>query len=62
MELMVALALAGILVSAALGAYGNGLRDYSRTLASYSSMFDSKVHEMQKSIRELRGCPNATRL
>ena len=62
MELLVALALAGILVSFALGAYGNGRRDYSRALASYSSMFDAKSQELQKSIRGLRGCSNANRL
>ncbi|WP_290723088.1 MULTISPECIES: prepilin-type N-terminal cleavage/methylation domain-containing protein [unclassified Fibrobacter] len=62
MELMVALALAGVLVSLSLGAYGKGLRDYAYALSSHSLMFDAKVREMQKSIRELRGCPDANRL
>ena len=62
MELMVALVLAGILVSVALGAYGNGLRAYFHALSSYSRVFDEKSLELKKSIRDLRGCSNAKRL
>lgn len=62
MELMVALALAGILVSVALGAYGNGARAYFHALSSYSRVFDEKSLELKKSIRDLRGCSNAKRL
>jgi prepilin-type N-terminal cleavage/methylation domain-containing protein len=62
MELMVALVLAGILVSVALGAYGNGARAYFHALSSYSRVFDEKFLELKKSIRDLRGCSNAKRL
>lgn len=62
MELIVALALAGILVSVALGAYGNGARAYFHALSSYSRVFDEKSLELKKSIRDLRGCSNAKRL
>lgn len=62
MELMVALALAGILVSVALGAYGNGARAYFHALSSYSRVFEEKSLELKKSIRDLRGCSNAKRL
>lgn len=62
MELLVALALAGILVSFALGAYGNGARAYFHALSSYSRVFDEKFLELKKSIRDLRGCSNAKRL
>lgn len=62
MELMVALVLAGILVSVALGAYGNGARAYFHALSSYSRVIDEKFLELKKSIRDLRGCSNAKRL
>ena len=62
MELLVALVLAGILVSVALGAYGNGARAYFHALTSYSRVFDEKFLELKKSIRDLRGCSNAKRL
>ena len=51
MELMVALACAGILVSVALA-----------VLAAYDSRTTEHIQRMQKSIRELRGCPDANRL
>ncbi|MBQ3721594.1 MAG: prepilin-type N-terminal cleavage/methylation domain-containing protein [Fibrobacter sp.] len=62
MELMVALAVAGILVSSALGLYGMFHREYVHILAAYDSRSTEYIHTMQKSIRELRGCPDANRL
>lgn len=61
MELMVAMLLAGILVSVALGAYGNGVRAYFHALSSYSRVFDEKSLELKKSIRDLRGCSSENR-
>ena len=58
MELMVALAVAGILVSSALGLYGMFHREYVHILAAYDSRSTEYIHTMQKSIRELRGCPD----
>ena len=61
-ELVVALAVAGILVSSALGLYGMFHREYVHGLAAYDSRATEHIHIMQKSIRELRGCPDANRL
>ena len=61
-ELVVALAVAGILVSSALGLYGMFHREYVHGLAAYDSRATEHIQRMQKSIRELRGCPDANRL
>ena len=62
MELMVALAVAGILVSSALGLYGMFHREYVHGLAAYDSRATEHIQRMQKSIRELRECSDAKRL
>lgn len=62
MELMVALAIAGILVSSALGLYGMFHREYVYILAAYDSRATEHIHTMQKSIRDLRECSDAKRL
>lgn len=62
MELMVALAVSGILVSSALALYGMFRREYVHVLAAYDSRSTEYIHKMQKSIREVRGCPDANRL
>lgn len=61
-ELVVALAVAGILVTSALGLYGRFYREYVRGLAAYDSRATEHIHAMQKSIRDLRECSNAKRL
>ena len=61
-ELVVALAVAGILVSSALALYGMFHREYVHGLAAYDSRATEHIQRMQKSIRELRGCPDANRL
>jgi prepilin-type N-terminal cleavage/methylation domain-containing protein len=61
-ELVVALAVAGILVSSALELYGMFHREYVHGLAAYDSRATEHIHTMQKSIRELRECPDANRL
>ena len=62
MELMVALACAGILVSVALGMYGSFYRGYVMSRDAYAAAVSERSLQMQKSIREIRGCPNANRL
>ena len=62
MELMVALATAGILVSVALGMYGSFNRGYVASSDAYAAATSERLLQMQKSIREIRGCPNAKRL
>ena len=62
MELMVALAVSGILVSLALETYVTFHRDYSRSVAAYESVSSEKILLMQKGIRELRECQDAKRL
>ncbi|WP_173383094.1 type IV pilin protein [Fibrobacter succinogenes] len=62
MELMVALAAAGILVSVALGMYGSFYRGYVKSRDAYAAAASERSLQMQKSIREIRGCPNANRL
>ncbi|OWV02238.1 hypothetical protein B7994_03260 [Fibrobacter sp. UWR2] len=62
MELMVALATAGILVSVALGMYGSFYRGYVASRDAYAAATSERLLQMQKSIREIRGCPNANRL
>lgn len=62
MELMVALAAAGVLVSAALGLYGSFFRGYIARRDAYAAAVSERSLQMQKSIREIRGCPNANRL
>ena len=62
MELMVALACAGILVSVALGMYGSFYRRYVVSRDAYAAASSERLFQMQKSIRELRGCPDANRL
>lgn len=61
-ELMVALACAGIIVSVALGMYGSFYRTYITSRDAYSAATSERSLQMQKSIREIRGCPNANRL
>ena len=62
MELMVALATAGILVSVARGMYGSFYRGYVASRDAYAAATSERLLQMQKSIREIRGCPNAKRL
>ena len=62
MELMVALATAGILVSVALGMYGSFYRGYVASRDAYAAATSDRLLQRQKSIREIRGCPNANRL
>ena len=62
MDLMVALATAGILVSVALGMYGSFYRGYVTSRDAYAAATSERLLQMQKSIREIRGCPNANRL
>lgn len=62
MELMVALATAGILVSVALGMYGSFYRGYVTSRDAHAAATSERLLQMQKSIREIRGCPNANRL
>ena len=62
MELMVALATAGILVSVAFGMYGSFYRGYVASRDAYVAATSERLLQMQKSIREIRGCPNANRL
>ena len=47
MELMVALAVAGILVSSALVLYGMFHREYVHILAAYDSRSTEYIHTMQ---------------
>jgi prepilin-type N-terminal cleavage/methylation domain-containing protein len=61
-ELVVALAVAGILVSSALGLYRMFHREYVHGLAAYDSCATKHIQIMQKSIRDLRECSNAKRL
>jgi len=61
-ELVVALAVAGILVSSALGLYRMFHREYVHGLAAYDSCATEHIQIMQKSIRDLRECSNAKRL
>ena len=62
MELMVALAVAGILVSVALGLYGSFYRGYIVSRDAYVTESSERFLQMQKSIRDLRECSNANRL
>ena len=62
MELMVALACAGILVSVALGLYSSFYRGYFASRDAYAAAASERSLQMKKSIREIRGCPNAKRL
>ena len=61
MELMVALACAGILVSVALGMYGSFYRGYIASRDAYAATVRERSLQMQKSIRDLRECSNANR-
>ena len=61
-ELMVALACAGIIVSVALGMYGSFYRTYITSRDAYVAATSERSLQMQTSIREIRGGPNANRL
>lgn len=61
-ELIVALAAAGILVSSALGLYGLFHREYVHVRGAYAAATSDRTLQMQKSIRDLRECSNANRL
>jgi len=61
MELVVALAVAGVLVSVTLNLYGHFFRAYTTGLGAYESQASERILLMQKSIRELRGCPDVNR-
>ena len=61
-ELMAALAAAGILVSSALGLYGLFHREYVHVRDAYAAATSDRALQMQKSIRDLRECSNANRL
>ena len=60
-ELVVALAVAGILVSSSLGFYGMFHREYVHGLSTYDFRATEHIHTMQKGIRDLRECPDAKR-
>ncbi|MBR4915571.1 MAG: prepilin-type N-terminal cleavage/methylation domain-containing protein [Fibrobacter sp.] len=61
-ELVVALACAGILVSVALGLYGSFYRTYVASRDAYAAATSERTLLMQKSIRDLRECHDAKRL
>ena len=50
------------IVSVALGMYGSFYRGYVVSRDAYAAASSERLFQMQKSIREIRGCPNANRL